>query len=57
VHVFGGDRQIVEMTKHVTSDLREFGRIIRADIEDFGLRHFGKRVEPDGENHDLSGAP
>jgi hypothetical protein len=44
------------MGKHVTADFGEFRWIIRADIKDFGLLLFGKRVEANGENHDLPGA-
>jgi hypothetical protein len=33
------------MSKHVATDFRELGRIVGADIEDFGLLFFGKRVE------------
>jgi hypothetical protein len=32
-------------------------RHIRADIEDFGLILFHKRIEADSEDHDLPGAP
>src|SRR6266404_102822 len=56
VQVFSVNRQILEIGKHVTADFGEFGRIIRADIKDFGLLLFGKRVEADGEDHDLAGA-
>jgi hypothetical protein len=44
------------MGKHVPPDFGEFGRIIRADIEDFGLLLIGKSVEANGEDHHLAGA-
>src|SRR6266568_8805389 len=53
VQVFGVDRQMLEIAKHVTADFGEFGWIIRADIKNFGLLLFGKGVEADGEDHDL----
>src|SRR6266852_1527022 len=56
MQVFGVNRQILEMGKNVTADFGEFGRIIRADIKDFGLLLFDKRVEADGEDHDLPSA-
>ena len=56
VHVLGVNRQIFEMSKHVTADLGEFGRVIRAYVEEFGLLVFGKSIEANGENHHLPGA-
>ena len=56
VHILGINRQIFEMSKHVAADLGEFGRVIRADVKEFGLLVFGKSIEANGENHDLPGA-
>src|SRR5215470_6249474 len=53
VHILGVNRQIFEMSKHVAADFGEFGGIIRADIEEFGLSLFGKSIEANSENHDL----
>src|ERR1700685_2702273 len=56
VQILALDREIAEVRKNVPADFGEFGRIVRADIEDLRLPLLGKSVEADREAYELPGA-
>ena len=56
MEVLAFNRQIFEMSKNVPANLREFARIVCANIKYLCFLLFGKGVETHGEGHHLAGA-
>ncbi len=54
MHVFSGNRQVTETTKHVAADLGQFSRIIAADVEDGDVLVGREGVEAQREHRNFA---